>query len=385
MSNASPNSEVGRNEVIVYQRDPMAGTLDFAARYPTGGFGNIAAGGPELGAPEAPPDDPLGSQNALRVSDGGNCIFAVNAGSDSISTFKIDQTDVTKIELTDIDSSFGQFPVSIAQFEDLVYVLNAGNDGGIHGYNLDEEACVLTPILNSGRSLLHGLNNPPFFVFSPAQISFDPSGEYLVVTNKGVAGEGTIVVYELNTDGSTMTPVATPSTGFTPFGFTFDSNGNILVVEAFGAAGAFEPAPQLVSGAVSSYSFPDLIPISASVPTNQTTSCWIQYSNGYAITTNNGGNSTTILEVDVNGALSVVAEVAAGPSEGLFQPIDHEFSPDGEFLYVISTNHLFPQTGQPEVVVFQNAGTSISVVESVSNGLPNEDMTLFGVVGMAIL
>lgn len=151
MSNAKDG-----NEIIVFGRD--GGSLEFAGSYPTGGLG-YAAGAPSGGF--VGPDDPLGANLPLIVSDNKRCLHAVNAGDGTISTFKISSEDPTEIELTDIDSSFGLFPASIAQFGDLVYVLNAGGEGNIYGFNLDEDECLLTPINRLSLLCLSSLAQVP--------------------------------------------------------------------------------------------------------------------------------------------------------------------------------------------------------------------------------
>jgi len=124
--------------------------------------------------------------------------------------------------------------------------------------------------------------------------------------------------------------------------------------------------------------------ISASVPTGQTATCWIKYFGDYALTTNNGGSSVSILSVDDYGSLALVDGAAATTEEDVFQPVDFEISPDGAFVYVLSTNHV-NSDGQPDINIFKNEGSSISFVDSVSDGIPNEDETEFGVVGMAVI
>jgi len=387
MTNAAPESDSLSNEIVVYGRDNIQGTLQFAGRHLTGGFGNNAQGNMN----QTFPDDPLGSQGAMRVSDNKRCLFAVNAGAPgSISTFRISPQDATDIDLTNVVSSFGPFPASITQSGDLVYVLNAGGEGSITGYQFDDENCLLQPLQESQRSL--GLDNtdPPFFVFSPAQIEFTPDGNFLIITNKGPEeGRGTLIIYKVLVDGTTMEePISiTDSNGFTPFGFDFDGNGNLLVVEAFGASANPFPDPSGDAGAVSSYAFDPvngtLSVISGSVGTMQTTSCWIKYFGNYAITTNNGGSSVSIFYVGDDGSLSLVNSTAATQAEDVFEPIDFEISSDGEFVYVLSTNHF--EDGQPDINIFRNLGTSLEPLGSVFEGIPSENSTIFGVVGMALI
>lgn len=118
----------------------------------------------------------------------------------------------------------------------------------------------------------------------------------------------------------------------TPFSFTFDDNDNLLVSEAFGISEIAPPPLIINAGAVSSYKVKDdngsLTLISGSVPTGQTATCWVQYFNGYAYTTNNAGPnpSISILAVDDDGRLELVESSAASRAQGIGFPIDFGLS-----------------------------------------------------------
>ena len=90
---ALTNSPAG-NAVLVYHRD-ADGSLTPAGAYPTDGAGGAG----------------LSSQGAVVVSDDGRLLFAVNAGSNSISSFQIRPDG---LELASTTSSGGTTPVSVA-------------------------------------------------------------------------------------------------------------------------------------------------------------------------------------------------------------------------------------------------------------------------------
>ena len=56
------------------------GTLTYVASYATGGLGGVAAGSAA---------DPLASQGSLASADNGRILLAVNAGSDTVSLFRV--------------------------------------------------------------------------------------------------------------------------------------------------------------------------------------------------------------------------------------------------------------------------------------------------------
>lgn len=64
-----------------------------------------------------------------------------------------------------------------------------------------------------------------------AQVSFTPNGRQLVVTEKA---SDLIDTFRVGEDGRVGTATATASTGQTPFGFSIDRNGHLLVSNAAG-------------------------------------------------------------------------------------------------------------------------------------------------------
>ncbi len=106
------------NAIDVYDRG-LNGTLSAAGSYPTGGIGGQLAGSMV---------DHLASQNSLVYDAGAGELFAVNAGSDTVSAFDVSGD---RLRLRQVIGSGGSFPASIAVHGDLVYVLNALNGGEI--------------------------------------------------------------------------------------------------------------------------------------------------------------------------------------------------------------------------------------------------------------
>lgn len=145
----------------------------------------------------------LGNQGALVVSDKYPLLFVVNAGSDTISMFKIGDSE---LYLLDTVSSQGTRPVSIAVNKNQLYVLNAGSDS-IAGFKFNVKG-KLVPIADSVRSL-SGTGT------APAQISFSPQADVLIVTEKATDNIVTFVLGEDNLPGEA---IVNTSAGATPFG-----------------------------------------------------------------------------------------------------------------------------------------------------------------------
>ena len=137
------------NAIVVYDRS-HDGTLTLAATVPTGGNGSRAIGAPS---------DPLASQNSLVYDRSHQLLFAMNAGSDTVSVITVDGDE---LELTQVVSSGGPFPVSIGVQNNLAYVLDAGLTGFVSGFRIDDDH--LEPIEASTRTLGLANTNPPFFL-----------------------------------------------------------------------------------------------------------------------------------------------------------------------------------------------------------------------------
>jgi hypothetical protein len=161
-------NELNGNRILVFERN-RDGTLEQSGAYATGGNGGNAAPGTE--------SDRLASQGSLIYDDHSDLLFAVNAGSDSVSVFRV-RGD--RLSLVDVEPSGGDFPVSIAVRRDLVYVLNAGGAGNVQGFALHGDH--LHAIAGSARSLGLANSSPPNFLTSPGQVGFTPGGRKLIVT-----------------------------------------------------------------------------------------------------------------------------------------------------------------------------------------------------------
>src|SRR5262249_3492424 len=108
--------ELAGNHVVAYQRADN-GALTFSQVYGTGGLG---------GALNGSVVDHLASQGSLAYDAGHHLLYAVNAGSNSVVVFTVDGT---RLKLRQVIGSGGDFPVSVAVHDDLVYVLNARSGG----------------------------------------------------------------------------------------------------------------------------------------------------------------------------------------------------------------------------------------------------------------
>lgn len=276
------------NAVLIFQR-AADGSLTAAGSVSTGGTGTGAG---------------LGSQGAVTLSSDGSFLLVVNAGSNEVSSFAVG--DGGALTFRGKASSGGVMPISVTVHDDLVYVLNAGSTGNISGLRLGQDG-TLTPIANSTRGLSTG-------TAGPAEVSFDPSGAFLVVTEKNT---NKIVTWKVGETGLPSGRVINASSGITPFGFTFTSQGILTVTEAFGGAAD--------ASATSTYTInPDgtLHVISASAPTTETSACWVvATNNGRFVFVANTGSASVSGYAVTQGALSLLdpdgksGVTGAGPAD----------------------------------------------------------------------
>jgi 6-phosphogluconolactonase len=291
------------NAVIVYDRD-FRGRLTLGASYATGGFGSGSG------------NAPLGSQGALALSADNRWLFAVNAGSDDISVFRVRRRG---LDLIGYYESGGAFPSSLTVYHNLVYVLNAGRDGtpaSIFGFRLKPDG-RLTPLPDAIRPLPGGGFH---------QVSFTPYGNALVIT-KGGADANEILVFGVDEDGMPdAAPVISPSAGVNPFGFAFDFRGHLIVTEAG-------------SRSLSSYALQEdhsLEVITASLSNGNAATCWVAKTwFGSFFTANTGGSNFSSYRVlPADGSLRLVdADAASGDA-----PTDLTISRSGRYLYAINSN-----------------------------------------------
>jgi 6-phosphogluconolactonase (cycloisomerase 2 family) len=298
---SSSNAAAG-NELLVYARGHDGG-LVFHTSVGTGGLGSGSG---------------LGSQGAVALSGDGRWLFVVNAGSNTVSTFAVRKSGLQLVKTSD---SGGLHPISVTEYEGIVYVLNDGGTGNVAGFrNVHGD---LQPIAGSVRGLSAAGGT------GPAQVGFSDDGDAIVVTEKAT---NLVLAYRVAGSGSIGAPIITASPGQTPFGFAFNRRNRLLVTEAWGGATG--------ASTVSSYRFVSSDPArpqvaSAAVPDTQGAACWIAITpNGrYAFVANTGSASVSNYRIAGNGQIELVA-AAAGSTGAGSAPADTAISADGRHLFV---------------------------------------------------
>jgi 6-phosphogluconolactonase (cycloisomerase 2 family) len=299
-------NELDGNRVIVFERHGD-GRLSEEDSYRTGGNGGNVAPGTA--------SDRLGSQGSLVYDERHRLLFAVNAGSDSVSVFRVHGT---RLQLTDVDPSGGDFPASIAVHDDLLYVLNAGGVGIVQGFEIRGDR--IRALEGSARSLGLANTDPPNFLTSPGQVGFMPDGSKLIVTTK--ASGSTIDIFSVRRDGTlSETAVENPSATPVPFAFTFDPRGRLVSGEA-----ATSSVTTYTINADSTLANPQ------SQSDNQVALCWIVEARGFFYVSNTGSNNLSGYRIEGSGRPTLIGPtgVVATTGEG---PIDMATAAGGRFLY----------------------------------------------------
>jgi hypothetical protein len=315
------------NQVVAYHRNP-SGTLIPAGSYATGGLGGVLNGSKV---------DHLASQGSLTYDPFQNLLYAVNAGSDSVSVFSVrgDQ-----LFLRQVVSSGGSFPVSVAVHGTSVYVLNALS-ASVQGYVAFLGR--LYPLPGSARSLGFSVpSDTTQYVSTPGQVAFTPDGSQLVVTTKASGSD--VDVFRVGPFGYlSPSPVVNPQPGAVPFAVSFDAVGHLVVADA--GTNALSTFAVMPSGT--------LLPIS-SVPTGQMATCWVATAQGTFFASNAGSANVSTFGEQPSGQLILLGATATDPGT-----VDAAPSAGGQYLYV--------QTGGSGTVdEFQvGPGGSLSALGSV--------------------
>jgi len=290
---------VDGNSVIAFRRDADGG-LTRIGTFPTGGRG---VGGTV---------DPLVSQFAVVLSERHDALFAVNAGSNEVSSFRVEQDG--RLSLASRAPSGGERPVSIAVHDGLLYVLNT-NDNTLVGFRVAPGA-GLVPLAHSRRALASGADGA-------AAVRFTPDGRQLVVSERV---SNRLEVFRVGRNGRLSEPVVTQASGGASFGFDITSHNQALVSETQGSVTSYALSG---SGA--------LAPITSSISTGGVAPCWVIITSDgkFAYATNTGTSSIAEFAVAANGTLTSLSDAPLAVTAGSI-PLDLD-QVGGRLLYTLET------------------------------------------------
>jgi 6-phosphogluconolactonase len=350
------NDLSGSNSITVFNREED-GSLTLLGTTSIGGLGSVTAFAD-------------GTQGSLILThDEGTRLFAADAGSDQISVVNVHDGHLS---LAGVFTSGGPGPVSLSYHDGLLYVLNAANGrttaANVAGFHVDDEG-RLHPIAGATQPLSAPHPNA-------AQVQIDPSGRFLLVTEKGT---NLIDVYHIHSDGSLSAPTTFPSVGAVPFGMAFNlanSRHEFIVTDAAGGLNN--------TGAATSYRLAhgSIQLINGPVPDHQIAPCWLVITGDrhFAYTSNADSQAISGYRIHAGGSISLLnanGVTAATPSDTF--PLEEALSRNSHYLYVLDSRLLLNPPGLATLSGFQihQDGSLTSVVNPAQFTLP------FSAIGLA--
>lgn len=265
------------------------GALTPTGSFPTGGAGLASLGG---------------RQGAVELSDDESAVYAVNAGSDSVSAFRTRPGG--GLRLASVTGSGGNAPDSVDERAGRVYVLNSGGTPNVTAFRARHDGSLA----QIGSQALPG-------ALGAAQVSVSPDGGSLVVSERL---SNRLETLPLDQAGRPGAPVVTPSNGAVPFGFAISRRGDVVVSEA-GASTVSSYG--LTAGGLSS--------VTAALPVGFGAACWVAISpNGRWAYTGNASGSISGFAIGRDGSLRAIGTTPTA------SPRDLDFSRNGRYLYAVA-------------------------------------------------
>jgi 6-phosphogluconolactonase len=298
-----------RNEVVAFTRE-RDGSFSETNRFSTDGRGS---GGT---------NDPLQSQGSLTLNSDHTLLFAVNAGSGTLTSFRVGRNG--QLALVDKAPTGGSEPLAVATFQNRVYVLDGAGQGTVVGFSVDED----------GR--LRAIKDASAFLSATSaggsSISITPDGQFLVVTERLTNSIDTFRIFSDGTLGPIET-IASPVPGV--FSARFDPQGQ-LILSATGPANAAN------ASTISSFSVQStgaLIAVTEALPTFGNANCWnaVTPDGKYAYVSNAGSSTISAFSISKTGVLKPVGPtVVATQPEGTTN-LDITVSGDGKYVYTLNS------------------------------------------------
>jgi 6-phosphogluconolactonase (cycloisomerase 2 family) len=260
----------------------------------------------------------LASQDSLTYDAAHHLLFAVNAGSNTVTSFRVTGAHLSRLQTV---SSGGTFPVSVSAGHGRLYVLNAGGSGNVTGYRITTSG-VLTSLPGASRDL--GLSNDarPEFITAPADIAQSGDGDHVVVTTKA---NNTVDVLNVSA-GRLSAPVRNAAASAVPFAVSFDPHGLLAVANAGDSS-------------LSTYRIHadgTLETIAAGTQDGQAALCWLVGTGGTFFGGNAGSSTISAFAVDDAGSVSLTGTpdgVVAHTGGGTGGTIDLAITHDQQYLY----------------------------------------------------
>jgi 6-phosphogluconolactonase len=323
----------GANAIAAYERNRQTGELTFRATYTTGGLGTGSV---------------IDSQSPIVVNAEGTFLYAVNAGSNSISVMAIGADGALAAVGAPV-ASRGVEPSSLALNGDLLYVANKGDGAtppNYTGFRVNPDGTLSR--IKRRVELSIGDN--------PTQVLFNKAGDKLIGLRLG----GRIIdCFTVVRQNGRLRPLAQLGNQTGPFAAAFSpTNDSQLVVSDVRLPGA-------VSYTVSEQGQVNQVTAVSNAPDRA--ACWIAiHNNGiYVWLANTGSSTLSLYTINNEGALNLIGNhstLAFGRA-----PFEIVLDKASQFLYELNT-----RAGSQSIHVLRvTGGTENGGLEDVATvGLP---------------
>jgi len=360
----SETNGVPDNEVIVFDRKSN-GKLKQRELVNTGGAGGLA---PQPGCTLPGGCPMLDTQGEVITK--GRLVFAVNAGSDTISALR----ETSKgLKLVSEVRSRGDFPNSLTAHGRILYVLNSHSDS-IAGFTFSRKGKLR--FLRGSREDLSSPADPALVGggLTPRQIGFDNSGRVLVVSLLSPL-PGSIDTFKLNKRHRPGAAQGHAPTTPLPFGFAFDRHNNLVMSQVSA------PPELAMDGNTATYDLNTrtggLTPIDTE-SSHGVAPCWVVVTKDghYAFVVNTGGGApnATIADYSLSSGsaltfLGLTPENNANGDE--FARTDEALSRDSKYLYALKPGLMGP-VSQVDIYRVNSDGSLTLVGNTPANGAPGQ-------------
>jgi 6-phosphogluconolactonase len=350
----SQSNGLAGNQIVVWNR-LSNGSVKFGGTVNTGGVG---AAQQQPGCTATCPQ--LDTDFEVLLTPDRKLLFAVNAGSNTISAFRVGANG--SLTLAGQTSSNGVFPFSLTLHGNQLYVLNTDSTS-IAGFTFDS-AGALTPIPGSVQKLtsdaMPGLSR---------QIGFDNTGKLLIVT---LLMPSEIDTFAVDSNGAAGPASEVGSTTPFPFGFVFNKANQLVMSQVSTLTGEGNTATYSVTSSGS------LAPIDTKSAFGALP-CWALVSPNqkfaFVVNTGNGappGSTIASYTMSRSGKLKFLG--VSLPQKHEYLKTDEFITPDGKYLYVVghhSTSNAGPATDSylDEYKIASN-GVLLPLGSTSSAGIP---------------
>lgn len=352
MGNVYTQSNEAENKIINFMQT-ADGRLIEVQRVATGGKGTNGYV-PVTGEMTSP--DSLISANAVITSKDRTYLFAVNAGNNTVSCFRIGADGL--LSLTDTQST-GNIVVGNAgtanslaynEADNVLYASHSFGPNHIRTFSVVAGKLILRPETQSVN--LPGLNDR-----IPTQIALSPDNKFLLAcvlfdARPGAAGlvpaaAKNLVTFPIEMGGTLGMPMFNEAGGVTPFATAFLNGRSHSFVTVLAAESSAVLSTLAANGNVMSTKPSKIETMFEGMMSEPSEICWISVSedNRYAFGANFGYGTVSTFRIDANGLAVRISTAAKEVGDGMFKGLagvtssgagDNAVS--GQFLYQLYAN-----------------------------------------------